>query len=235
MLGSSFFAGKMKGSMLLLLNAKVIHQMLWIQAGVEVVLLAMPEEYPQLHQGVVCKSYVSQVLRVSTLVDCVLLSALHTISLKIHQKNQQCGIILFIFVLFLVPVVERTEVIIDKGLLCGEWNKNSLISPLKPQCVRVHLLYTFFFLFLNLWFFFKASSSLWWTQLWLIFLPKPTFQPITIRPMHKHRGMQPSLSLGFIPTVFLFLCVFCRCLTELKSGEFGNQDISFYVAEQFLP
>lgn len=120
MLGSSFFAGKMKGSMLLLLNAKVIHQMLWIQAGVEVVLLAMPEEYPQLHQGVVCKSYVSQVLRVSTLVDCVLLSTLHTISLKIHQKNQQCGIILFIFVLFLVPVVERTEVIIDKGLLCGE-------------------------------------------------------------------------------------------------------------------
>lgn len=51
-------------------KAKVIHQMLWIQAGVEVVLLAMPEEYPQLHQGVVCKSYVSQVLRVSTLVDC---------------------------------------------------------------------------------------------------------------------------------------------------------------------
>lgn len=87
MLGSSFFAGKMKGSMLLLLNAKVIHQMLWIQAGVEVVLLAMPEEYPQLHQGVVCKSYVSQVLRVSTLVDCVLLRALHTISLKIHQKK----------------------------------------------------------------------------------------------------------------------------------------------------
>lgn len=71
MLGSrGFFAGKMKGSMLLLLNANVIHQMLWIQAGVEVVLLAIPEEYPQLHQGVVCKSYVSQVLRVSTLVDC---------------------------------------------------------------------------------------------------------------------------------------------------------------------
>lgn len=47
--------------------------------------------------------------------------------------------------------------------------------------------------------------------------------------------VHPSLSLCFIPTVFLFLCVFCRCLTELKSGEFGNQDISFYVAEQFLP
>lgn len=47
--------------------------------------------------------------------------------------------------------------------------------------------------------------------------------------------VHPSLSLCFIPTVFLFLCVFCRCLTELKSGEFGNQGISFYVAEQFLP
>lgn len=108
------------------------------------------------------------------------------------------------------------------------------LSTEASVCKSASLIH-FFFLFFKSLIFFKASSSLWWTQLWLIFLPKPTFQPITIRPMHKHRGMRPSLSLGFIPTVFLFLCVFCRCLTELKSGEFGNQDISFYVAEQFLP